>query len=68
MGMETGMGLTKTRTEPNRIEPVGGDVGGRIGPVRVVEGLQRGGPAEPEGAEGTEDDEGERVADEEFAQ
>lgn len=59
-------GRTVAGTEPNGRNAVSGIICRRVGAVGVVEGLKSGRPAEPEGAERTENDEGERVANEEL--
>lgn len=58
------LGLVRTiaRSEADGIQAVGWVVRRRVGPVCVVEWLQRGCPAQPEGAKGAKDYEGERVA------
>ena len=58
--------VTEAGPETHSREAVGRNAGCRVCAVGVVEGLQSCGPAEPEGAEGAEDDEGEGVADEEL--
>jgi hypothetical protein len=57
---------TKAGAEAHGGETICGVVGGRVRAIGVVEGLEGCCPAEPEGAEGAEDDEGECVADEEL--
>jgi hypothetical protein len=58
--------LTETGAESNSGEAIGGITRRRVCAVRIVEGLEGSCVAEPEGAEGAEDNEGERVADDEL--